>query len=88
MYWNYREKNICGTSSCVLCREIVHISERPLPEIPLAVLWVMRNMPAHIMGDEDSRHCQVILLRLMYPRHPRVAQKLIAAIKIIRIVNY
>ena len=34
MYWNYRGK-ISGTTSCVLYREIVPVSERPLSEISL-----------------------------------------------------
>ena len=40
MYWNYREK-IFGISSCVLCREIVLILERPLLEISLYQVWFM-----------------------------------------------
>ena len=41
MHWNYREK-ISGTASCVLYREIVPVSERPLSETslyPLALEW-------------------------------------------------
>ena len=34
IYWNYGSKYF-GTSSCVLCREIVLISEHPLSEISL-----------------------------------------------------
>ena len=44
MYWKYRER-IFWTSSCVLCREAVLVSEHPLSEIPL--YFLTRLHPTH-----------------------------------------
>ena len=55
-----------GASSCVLCREIVLISERPLPEIPLYILTVcIYCMYVHTI-------CTVLLRRISVEYKPQI----------------